>query len=279
MKKARSTPHVTSERAPCMKRSFSMDDICFITPISKGKYGEVHRIKVESREYAMKQFFTDESTPQDVVREYRMMKKCKHPNVVNVEFLVDDESKNLPRIVMELCSTVEHRELSYQERVRLMIDVATAVRFMHEKCGVVHGDIKPQNVVESSKKYKICDFGSARELGDFTNDLFLGTPLFLAPEMCKRVRYPKLLDVYSFGILMWDLWSSESIFDNLKGLEPFDLVWQTSKGFRPRLDKLRKSTPKRIRKLIVKCWDQDPLKRPQSFTGILSILNKLQDFT
>ena len=99
--------------------------------------------------------------------------------------------------------------------LRIATEIANAMTFLHGK-SIVHRDLKPDNILlDENGVVKICDFGVAKMLGgnDSANMTGqVGTPVYMAPELLLQTGIrehsnPQKFDVYSFGILIWALWS------------------------------------------------------------------------
>ena len=98
---------------------------------------------------------------------------------------------------------------------------------------------------------------------------YTGSLRYMAPEVVLRKPYSEKADVYSFGILLWQMARDKIPFKGLSKEEFIELV--VHQGERPKLDR---SWPTPFTALLKQCWDADPLKRP-SFTMIVMELNKL----
>mmetsp|Transcript_5611 Transcript_5611/g.23322 ORF Transcript_5611/g.23322 Transcript_5611/m.23322 type:complete len:440 (-) Transcript_5611:675-1994(-) len=143
--------------------------------------------------------------------ELSALRACIHPNIIRLEDAIVTE-RNL-YLVMEYLTggelfdyVVGKGSLSEQEAATILRDVASAIAYMHDK-NVIHRDLKPQ--------VKIIDFGLSKILSDQSVHAtsFLGTRGYLAPEMLKRQRYSKSVDVWAFGVITYIL---------LCGCLPFD---------------------------------------------------------
>ena len=99
---------------------------------------------------------------------------------------------------------------------------------------------------------------------------FFGTPSYLAPEILKEGKYTKSIDVYSYGIILYEIFTGEVPFQNMKF---YKITQSIVNGERP---KFPTPIPKCQRDLIESCWSQDPNKRP-TFSKICSELKNNSD--
>jgi len=102
-----------------------------------------------------------------------------------------------------------------------------------------------------------------------TKNTQAGTPAYMAPELLENASFNKSVDVYAFGILLWELFTGEVPF---AGYEIPDIITQVTSGNRLRVPTV--DTPVEIRRMIEDCWAQDPKARP-SFPDILVVLDGL----
>ena len=110
---------------------------------------------------------------------------------------------------------------------------------------------------------KITDIGVSKEAKDITGTL-AGTPLYIAPEVFHSKVYDSKADIYSFGIILWEMWYGQQAF--AEAAVPvtafFSLV---DDGYRPKDVKGKKEPPRRWKILMEKCWNKDPDERPSAW--------------
>lgn len=145
--------------------------------------------------------------------------------------------------------------------------------------GIIHRDLKSRNILTDNNWHiKIADFDLSRirQATLYKNDpssTLVGTPSWMAPELIQGLKYDEKVDVYSFGMVLFELMTGEVPFASLyrpSEMNHVRIVYDVVKhGTRPLLPDYL-SDP--IKMLISKCWDQDSRERP-SFSEVLTLLN------
>lgn len=122
---------------------------------------------------------------------------------------------------------------------------------------IIHRDLKSLNLLlDDSYRVKLADFGWTKGLDNYMTGK-IGTYQWMAPEVIASQKYSEKADVFSYGIILWEIASREPPFKNLSGLQVSMEV--LNNDLRP---KIPKNTPESYVKLMKKCWDREPSKRP-----------------
>lgn len=124
-------------------------------------------------------------------------------------------------------------------------------------------------LVDGCTKIKICDFGTATNVQTYmTNNK--GSAAWMAPEVFKSINYSEKCDVYSWGIILWEVLSRRKPFADMTG-PPYQIMWAVSHGARP---PLLQNCPKRIERLMTQCWVDDYNVRPP-ISDVLSEMKEI----
>jgi serine/threonine protein kinase len=188
-----------------------------IEKIKEGSVGPVWRV-TDSRNqvHALKQMSERNAADPDKVRQFRkeatLTRKLAHPNIIKVVDLLDTTP---PSFLMEYfesenlkCALWNAPERVVKHEFRILRQVADALSFVHEQ-GVVHKDVKPENVlVNAQAEARLIDFSLAQTRMDRLLQFgkrASGTPLYMPPEQIRGEKCDRRADVYSFGVMMYEL--------------------------------------------------------------------------
>ena len=199
----------------------------------------------------------------------------KHPNVIGAYDVVDEG--NMHYIVMEyvdgttLNKYIRNKgKLSNEETVNISLQVAKGIQAAHKK-GIIHRDIKPQNIVINDKNVvKITDFGIARAITSTTKNIsVIGTVHYISPEQVRNTKIDFRSDIYSFGCTMYEMITGEVPFE---GDTPLDIIISHLRNNlqSPHLknDKVYKS----LEKIILKAARMLPSERYQNIEDMIKDL-------
>jgi hypothetical protein len=227
--KTEATKWINGMRTVCNFRKFE-DFYLIKEELGEGNFGKVYlgKNKQTNEEVAVKVLnkltgSEKQVSEADIIRtEIEILKFSKHRNIVKYIDHFEDH-RNIYLIEEFLCMNLETYLVSkngaiHENKVRnIMQQIGEGVEYLHNN-GVVHGDIKPQNILLSEETgkmyYKIIDFGLSKILGE--GEYYykgLGTLLFIAPEVYLNIGFNHKADIWSLGVLLHYL-----LFGNL----PFD---------------------------------------------------------
>lgn len=124
---------------------------------------------------------------------------------------------------------------------------------------------------------KITDVGVSKEATDITGTL-AGTPVYIAPEVFHSEVYDSKADIYSFGLILWEMWFGQQAFadDNVPITAFFALV---DNGHRPKDVKGSMAPPPLWKELMEKCWSGNPEERPSAKSCYEQITKLSQEIT
>ena len=168
----------------------------------------------------------------------------------------------------------KYHKLDATMRTIAMFDIARGMNFLHSR-QIIHRDLKSLNILlDKDYHTRICDFGYSRHVS--TDDIMtknVGTPHWMAPELLDNSSgYDNKIDVYAYGIVCWELLTSQLPYYGLQATQVIAQVMVND--IRPPLPK-NVSPP--VKNLIEQCWARDPKARP-TFNQILQRFRKLDLF-
>ena len=218
----------------------------------------------------------DEEAKTRFLAEARMAGNISHENIIAIyDFGEDDQQR--PFMVMEFLRGEDLRHAirdghtgDLANKLRIALDIARALAYIHGQ-KIIHRDIKPENMhITTAGAVKLMDFGIAKTEGlSLTRAGFvLGTPYYMAPEQVLGKEVTDQVDVYAFGILLYELLlgvkpisgdTVERIFYSILN-EPIDLAPLKQAGM-----------PQNIVDLVSRCTAKNPEDRPQSFQDVCAI--------
>jgi hypothetical protein len=167
-------------------------------------------------------------------------------------------------------------ELSLSLRMQMALDAALGMTWLHESNPVfLHRDLKTSNLlVDENFRVKICDFGltQLKQREEMIRDTqsAKGTPLWMAPEVMMFKEFNEKADVYSFGIVLWEILTRKEPFSHHKKFDVFrEAICQ--KHERPPIPE---DAPTSLKQLLEACWAPDPKVRP-SFRDVVHRLEEI----
>ena len=216
------------------------------------------------------------------LREAQAMAKLNHPGIVQV-FDVGEES-GISYIVMELVRGKTLRDLeggsiSYRQALTYLTDILEALEYAHNQ-GTIHRDIKPSNVmtVEDGKHVKVMDFGLARRTSDMTQTTrtgqIVGTIGYLAPERFLSKPADIRSDLYSVGIVMYEIFTGTVPFRNDKDDLVATIFSHVHDAPTPPHE-INRNIPEVLERVIMRAIDKDPGKRYQTARDFINDLQVL----
>jgi serine/threonine protein kinase len=149
------------------------------------------------------------------------------------------------------------RQLNPTERTIIALGIAEGMEYLHSK-RLIHRDLKSLNVLLDENHHpKIADFGLSRTWGDSIMTQNVGTKRWMALEVVRGESYDEKADVYSFGIVLWELLTGCIPFEDLSDFQMTMKV--TMEEWRPHLPA---TCPQKLGTLIRNCWNSNPTNRP-----------------
>ncbi|XP_031398700.1 serine/threonine/tyrosine-protein kinase HT1 isoform X2 [Punica granatum] len=222
---------------------------------------------------------TRASLEQQFKSEVAFLSRLLHPNIV--QFIAACKKPPVYCIITEYMSQGNLRmylnkkepySLSTETILRLALDISRGMEYLHSQ-GVIHRDLKSNNLLLNDEmRVKVADFGtSCLETQCRETKGNKGTYRWMAPEMIKEKPYTRKVDVYSFGIVLWELTTALLPF---QGMTPVQAAFAVAeKNERPPLPA---SCQPALAHLIKRCWATNSAKRPD-FSDIVAALEKYDE--
>jgi serine/threonine-protein kinase len=211
-------------------------------------------------------FGADDDYVERFRREARAVAQLSHPNIVTVIDRGEEDGRQF--IVFELVEGRTLKEILEEEgrlpprsALEIALQVARGLAFAHEH-GLVHRDVKPQNVIlNGDGRAKVTDFGIARSLdvqGVTQSGTVLGTSNYIAPEQAKGETVDRRTDVYSLGVVLFELLTGDVPFP---GDTFVAVAMQHVNEPAPRVLDVRPDVPVRVAHAVDRALEKDPAAR------------------
>ncbi|KAL0489228.1 serine/threonine-protein kinase/receptor [Acrasis kona] len=294
------------------------ESVKFEQRISEGSFGVVFRGLLQNTTPVAIKKLKKEDNIEDFESEVLILLQLRHPNILL--FMGVCLKENYKFIVTEFCpgGSLEdlihdrdhkkakklHSKVSFEKKCYLLIGIANGMTYLHSmEPPIIHRDLKPSNVLldKMHTHAKVCDFGTSKLLAsDATMTGRIGTICYMSPEIITNQRYTQSCDVYSFGVIMWELFfekrpycmssnnsitagsTSSSLTGSTDSLDqyamnPWTLGMSVAQGLRPTIPEMdfTQSESEYI-ELMKKCWAQNPSERP-TISNVSNVLVSLFD--
>ncbi len=162
-------------------------------------------------------------------------------------------------------------KIAWDFRKKIALDIAKGVYYLHtHKPPILHRDLKSLNILlDNALTAKLADFGWTRVISKQMTSK-IGTYQWMAPEVINGFRYTEKADVFSFGIILWELATRKPPYYGIDGTEVSKRV--ANEGMRPKISD--KECPGPLLDLMKRCWAKNPEDRP-SFGEIIKELESM----
>ena len=259
-------------------------DIEIQNTIGCGSYGDVMKGKYKATTVAIKKIRKDlsEDTLSEIGAESSLMADLRHPNIVMFMGLC----LYPPMMVMEYCSRgsvfnaihVDRTNIDWSLILRILMDAAHGMAYLHQhEPPIIHRDLKSLNLLlDENWRCKVSDFGLSK-LKKMRTEEDDNTPIgsipWMAPEIASTNSICEKADVFSFGIIIFELLAREMPYNQtpMQGIP-----YLVSKGKRPTDFHQLKDIPNNLdglKQLMILCWNAKPDQRPE-FETIIEIFQQ-----
>ncbi|EDR27323.1 serine-threonine protein kinase, putative [Entamoeba dispar SAW760] len=245
--------------------------------LGKGVYATVKSGYYKGNKVAIK-IFNENSyqfRSEDFLQEIAIMSLLHNENIIKtygatVNMKLNEESTFY--IISELAINGNLEELIYKKsiheenKLKMILEIAKGLKYLHE-LKIIHRDLKPANIlIGNNFTIKISDFGLSAFVNEKKLDVILGSYKWMSPERFLKKKYGKPADVYAFGIISWQILELDEPFQQYVSVEDLQNAI-CSLNERPPLTNISIN----MKKLLARCWNKTPNKRP-NFVSIIKEL-------
>ncbi|CAN6467949.1 unnamed protein product [Victoria cruziana] len=221
----------------CLDYEILWEDLIIGEQIGQGSCGSVYHALWYGSDVAVKVFAKQEYS-EEVIESFRqevsLMKRLRHPNVLLFMGAVTSPERLcivtefLPRGSLFRLLQRSTAKLDWRRRIHMAMDIARGMNYLHH-CNppIIHRDLKSSNLlVDRNWTVKVGDFGLSRLKREtyLTTRSGKGTPQWMAPEVLRNEPSDEKADVYSYGVILWELVTEKIPWDNLNSMQVYCLL-------------------------------------------------------
>ncbi|GES78406.1 kinase-like domain-containing protein [Rhizophagus clarus] len=209
--------------------------------------------KLENVESANRSWFDESKFHLSISNKHSHIVQCygltKNPLDGNYMLVLFELNNNLKEYLQ-----LNYNKLTWEKRIQIINDIVYAVSKIHSE-NAIHRDLHSGNILYNGD-FRISDLGFCGPADKPLNSIYGNLP-YIAPEVISGKGTSFASDIYSIGMLMWEISSGQPPFINFEN--DYELALRIINGMRP---KIVPGTPLEYKKLMEQCWDADPTKRP-----------------
>ncbi|GES81678.1 kinase-like domain-containing protein [Rhizophagus clarus] len=250
-----------------------------VEEIARGGFGIIYRATWTQKNAILKKFKDSQDTSKYFLNELKSNQNCyeiKH-HIIRTHGVTKDPKSGDFMLVMQYASggdlhnwlQKKFAEITWnKDKLIILWQISEGLETIH-KSNYIHRDFHSGNILydllHNSSKFKerhqwlIGDLGLSQPANNTSNNEIYGVIPYIAPEIFKGFPFSKESDVYSMGMIMWELTTGCKPFADVE--HDINLIFKILDGERP---KITEDTPKCYMDLMKSCWDPDPIKRPSA---------------
>lgn len=280
---ARSYSYSSNAGSRNYNQNINFSEIQLGRMIGEGAFGKVHEGKWRGKSVAVKLLICQDLR-SDILHEFQseveIMSVLRHPNICRLLGACMDPPHRA--LVVELLQRgslwgvlrTNRRIIDFNMRCKFLYDTAKGMSYLHHfERPILHRDLKSPNLlVDKNYNIKISDFGLARvkaHVQTMTGNC--GTVQWMAPEVLSNQKYTEKADVFSFGIVAWEVFTGECPYDGMAQIQVALNV--LNRNHRPAIPR---DCPQFFGRLMKACWNRQPDLRP-SFPHIVDALRNVMN--
>ncbi|CAL9069971.1 unnamed protein product [Musa banksii] len=268
----------------CLDYEILWEDLTIGEQIGQGSScGTVYHALWYGSDVAVKVFSKQEYSDEVILsfrQEVSLVKRLRHPNILLFMGAVTSPcrlcivTEFLPRGSLFHLLQKNTGRMDWRRRIHMALDIARGINYLHHSSPpIIHRDLKSSNLlVDKNWTVKVGDFGLSR----LKHETYLitktgkGTPQWMAPEVLRNEPSDEKSDVYSYGIILWELVTEKIPWDNLNSMQVVAAV-----GFMNQRLHLPKELDPQWVSIIESCWHSEPKCRP-TFQELIERFKDLQ---
>jgi hypothetical protein len=256
-----------------------------VKELGSGAFGEVHKAYCHKFPVAIKKLKGNSSEiSQDLLLEFRkeaeLLSFLDHPNIVHIFGIINDfkdsplclvlefaEKGGLDRMLRDENDTPKLELPSWDIRKKIVAGVSIALSYLHSM-QIVHGDVRACNIlVDGNYNAKLSDFGLAKQRSAAmtmvrTNERAVGVLRWISPQLLKNSKKTNSSDVYSFGMVLWEVISGKLPFPDISTDEEISTLLFSTNELVQKHHPIPGETLSIFSDLMTKCIDLDEFQRP-----------------
>ncbi len=255
-----------------------------LEPLGQGGMGMVYRAhdRLTGQAVALKQItvapqelhFSSRPASDDqhqlllsLAQEFKLLASLRHPNIISV-FDYGFDAERRPYFTMELLEEVQTlreagRRQPLQVQIDLLVQTLQALAYLHRR-GILHHDLKPENVMVSAGRVRVLDFGLSVLHDQLRSNDSSGSLLYLPPEIFTGVPYTVVADLYAVGVMAYELFTGQHPFY----ASDLDLFYERLLHAEPQLDLL----PPTVVPVLAKLLNKQPRERYTTAEQVITAL-------
>ncbi|GES96370.1 kinase-like domain-containing protein [Rhizophagus clarus] len=239
---------------------------------ARTQYDDFLSIREKNKTVAIKRFLNSENIDKFFLNELKSLYQCynKFDNIIRYYGITRDPETKDFMLIMKLASggnlhdylQKNFKDVTWNNKLYILWQISAGLHTIHE-VNFIHRDFHSGNILlesESSNKWKIADLGLSQPANSASlNNKIYGVIPYIAPEVFKGAAFSKKSDIYSMGMIMWELTTGCKPFDNVE--HNTELIYKIIDGNKP---EITNDTPVCYAYLMERCWNSNPSERPSA---------------